>query len=341
MDIDNNELQIDSNNELQKVVKTENQWRKAFVIIAVTLVAVLLIGWNFKLSAELKNMMNQQMEIQSQLSGFGDSVSSSFSSFSQEIQGMLDAQDSIVADFSLKEVSRDLKAGTVQYRISATPKTYERGMVVSFVANDGKNSYQVQGKETNLTFTADLSCEFTDSITITILLKQGDTTQTQVLQKSEGWYSETLLSANEDFYSYLLGMDPQDPYFSEPTHEAFIDFRDYQGMEMETFSEVKRVDYYVLVNDKIVASAMGKPGSQTWYGEENQVIKGYKVNVPLKFLESLKLGDKVVLAVLITDIYDRRYCASSTGLEIKKMNQQIIIEIDEQYVFDREFDPLN
>jgi len=57
-------------------------------------------------------------------------------------------------------------------------------------------------------------------------------------------------------------------------------------------------------------------------------------------LESLKLGDKVVLAVLITDIYDRRYCASSTGLEIKKMNQQIILEIDEQFVYDREFDPL-
>jgi hypothetical protein len=333
-------MEIENNNELQEVVKTENQWRKALVILAVILVAVLLIGWNFKLSYDMKNMRNQQMEIQGQLNNASDSISISFSSFTEEIQRMLDAQDSIIADFSVKEVSRDLKAGTVQYSISATPKTYERGMVVSFVANDGKNSYQVQGEETNLTFTANLSCEFTDSITITMLLKQGDTTQTQVLQKSEGWYSETLLSANDDFYSYLLGMDPQDPYFSEPTRETFIDFRDYQEDAIETLSEVKRVDYYVLINDKIVVETVGKPGSQIWGEEEEQVTKGYKVNVPLKFLETLKDGDKLVLAVIINDTYDRRYCATSTGFEIMKMNQQLVIETDEQYVFDREFDPL-
>jgi hypothetical protein len=334
-------METENNNELQKVVKTENQWRKAFVIIAVTLVAVLLIGMNLKLSAELKNMMNQQMEIQSQLSEGGDSVLISFSSFTEEIKAMLEAQDSIVADFSVKEISRDLKSGTVEYRVSATPKTYQRGMAVSFVANDGTNSYEVQGEDNNLTFIADLSCGFTDKITITVLLKQGDTTQTQVLQKSEGWYSETLLTANEDFSFLLGGMDLADPYFSEPTYEAFIDFRNYQETEMDVFSEVKRVDYYVLVNDKIVASAVGKPGSQIWGEEEEQVTKGYKLNVPLKFLETLKSGDKLVLAVLINDIYDRRYCASSTGFDINKMNQNLIIETDEQYVFDREFDPLN
>lgn len=333
----NNELQ----NELQEVVKTENQWRKALIILAIILVAVLLIGWNFKLSYDMKNMRNQQMEIQSQLNNASDSISISFSSFTEEIKAMLEAQDSIVADFSVKEISRDLKAGTVQYSVSATPKSYQRGMAVSFVANDGTNFYEVQGEDNNLTFTANLSCGFTDSITITVLLKQGDKTQTQVLLKGEGWLSETLLSANEDFYYYLLGMDPQDPYFSEPTHEAFVDFRDYEEAEPETLSEVERVDYYVLLNDKIVAKAVGKPGTQTWYGEEEQVIRGYKVNVPLKFLETLKLGDKLVLAVLITDIYDRRYCASATGLEMKKINQQLVIEADEQYVFDRAFDPLN
>lgn len=334
-------METENNNELKEVVKTENQWRKALLILTIILVGVLLVGWNYKLSYDMKNMRNQQMEIQSQLNNVSDSISISFSSFSDEIQAMLDAQDSVIADFSVKEVSRDLKAGTVQYRVSATPKTYQRGMAVSFVANDGKNSYQVQGEEANLTYTANLSCGFTDNITITVLLKQGDTTQTQVLSKYEGWYSETLLAANEDFYSYLLGMDPQDPFFSEPTQEVFVDFRDYQGMEPETLSEVERVDYYVLVNDKIVATAVGKPGSQTWYGEEEQVIKGYKVNIPLKFLETLKLGDKLVLAVLITDIYDRRYCATSAGFEIKKMNKQLLIEPYEQYVFDRGFDPLN
>ncbi len=333
-------METENNNESKEVVKTENQWRKALLILTIILVAVLLIGWNYKLSYDMKNMRNQQMEIQSQLNYVSDSISTSFSSFTDEIQAMLDAQDSVIADFSVKEVSRDLKAGTVQYSISATPKTYQRGLTVSFVANDGNNSYEFQGEDDNLTYTANVSCGFTDSITIKVLLKLGDTTQTQVLFKGEGWYSETLLSANEDFYSYLLGMYPQDPYFSEPTHEAFIDFTDYQGMEPETVSEVERVDYYVLVNGKIVATAVGKPGSQTWYGEEEQVIKGYKVNVPLKFLKKLKVGDKLVLAVLLTDTYGRRYCASGSGLEIKKMNQQLVMEADEQYVFNREFEPL-
>jgi hypothetical protein len=334
-------METENNNESKEVVKTENQWRKALIILAIILIAVLLMGWNFKLSYDMKNMRNQQMEIQSQLNNVSDSISTSFSSFADEIQAMLDAQDSVIADFSVKEISRDLKAGTVQYSVSATPKTYQRGMIVSFVANDSKNSYEVQGEDNNLTYTADLSCGFTDNITITVLLKQGDTTQTQVLLKCEGWYSETLLSANDDFSFLLEGMNLKDPYFSEPNYEAFIDFRDYQEAAIETFSEVERVDYYVLVNDKIVSSAIGKPSSQIWGEEEEQVTKGYKVNVPLKFLETLKDGDKLVLAVLINDTYDRRYCATSTGFEIKKMNQQLVIETDEQFVFDRAFNPLN
>jgi hypothetical protein len=334
-------METDNKKDSTEVVKTVNQWRKALVIIAVILFAVLLIGWNFKLSVELNNMRNQQLEIKSQLSGVNDSITGSFSYFTDEVQKMLDAQDSIVADSSVKEISRDLKAGTLEFHVSATPKTYQKGMEVTFVANDGNRSYVVQGEENNLTYTANLSCGFTDSITIKVLLKQGDTTQTQVLLKGEGWYGETLLSANEDFYSFLIGIDPQEPYFSEPTYEAFIDFRDYQDMEPESLSELKRIDYYVLVNDKVVASAVGKPGTQTWYGEEEQVMKGYKVNVPLKFLETLKMDDKLVLAVLITDNYGRRYCASGTGLEINKVNQHLIIEMDEQFVYDRAFDPLS
>jgi hypothetical protein len=171
-------MDIIESKELKENARPVPNRQKTIIVILVVLAAVLLIGWNMKLSAELKGITNQQSEMQSQISGVSSSVSGSFSSFAQEIQDMLEAQDSILADYSVKEVARDLEAGTIQYDVSATPKTYEPGMTVSFVINDGKNSVEIQGKETNHAFTAEISCGFTDYITISVLLKQGDKTQT-------------------------------------------------------------------------------------------------------------------------------------------------------------------
>jgi len=328
-------MDIIESKEIKKSVRPVPNRKKTIIIIVVVLAAALLIGWNMKLTADLNAIANQQSEMQSQLSGVSSSVSGSFSSFAQEIRDMLKAQDSVLADYSVKETSRDLKAGTIQYEVSATPKTYQQGMSVSFVINDGKNSIEVQGKESNRAFTANLNGGFTDYITISVLLKQGDQTSIQVISKSEGLLSETMLSAEEDLWGLLLGRNPKDPVISGQTEEVFVTFRDYQGMFNS--SDAKSLVYYVLVNDKIVVSAVGKPGTQTWTGDVEEVIEGFKVNVPLKFLDNLKLGDKVVLAIVITDVNGRRYCAGGTGFKILKNSQGLIFETDEQYVYDRAF----
>jgi hypothetical protein len=144
-----------------------------------------------------------------------------------------------------------------------------------------------------------------------------------------------MLSAEEDMWGLLVGMNPKDPLISEPSYEVFVTFQDYQGMFNS--SDVKSLYYYVLINDKIVVSAVGKPGTQTWTGDVDEVVEGYKVNVSLKFLDNLKHGDKVVLAVVVADVYGRKYCAGGTGLKIGKNNQGLIVETDELYVYDRTF----
>ena len=328
-------MDFEENKELKEMPRPKISRKKAGIVILVVLAAVLLIGWNIKLSVELGEIANQQSEMQGQLSGVSSSLSGSFSGFAQEIQDMLKAQDSILADFSVNETARDLKAGTIQYDVSATPKTDQQGMTVSFVINDGKSSTEIRGTKSNHAFTAHLSSGFTDNIIISVLLKQGDKTQIQVITKNEGLLSETMLLANDDLWSSFVSMKLQELITYQTSYESFFTLQDYQGMI--TSGEVKRLDYYILVNNKIVVSAVGKPGTQDWSGDIEQVVEGFNVKVPLKFLETLKFGDRIDSAVVITDATGRKYCAGGSGLKVGKSNQSLIFETDEQYVFDRAF----
>lgn len=328
-------MDLENKTEEMKNARTDYRRRKAVAIVLAILGVTVLIGWNMKLSANLEEIKTQQDMIQGALAGVGGSVSSEMSGFAQEVQDMLKAQDSLLADYSVKEISRDLKAGTVQYKISATPKTYQQGMNVSFAVSDGHDTIEVQGKEVKHVFTAIASCAFTDNISISAFLNQGKETQIQVLEKFEGMLSETFLWADEDLQSFLIGMDPDELMAMETTHETFINLNVMDGSSI--LSEVKKLDYYVLVNQKIVVSKEGKPGIQTWYGEEEEVIHGYKVDVPLDFLKNLKEGDRVVVGVLITDDFGRRYCAGSSGMTVKTANKKLVIKPDDTLVYDRTF----
>jgi hypothetical protein len=171
-------------------------------------------------------------------------------------------------------------------------------------------------------------------------LIQDNITQIQVLEKYEGMFSETLVWADEDFSSFLNGMDPIAPDTSEPTYEAFIYFDEYyeeETGESNKADDVTALDYYVLVNNKIVVTKTGKPGTQTWTGDMERVLHGYKVEVPTNFLKGLKEGDRIVIAVLITDKYGRRYCATSSGLSVDKQSKKLIIKLDDSFVNDSAF----
>jgi hypothetical protein len=140
------ESDMDLENKSEPIEKKspDDRQRKAIAIVLAIIGVTVLLGWNMKLSANLEEIKTQQDMLQGELAGISGSVSGTMDGFTQEIQEMLQSQDSLLADYSVQEVSRDLKAGNVQYKISATPKTYQPGMKVSFVVNDGLDSTTVQ-----------------------------------------------------------------------------------------------------------------------------------------------------------------------------------------------------
>ena len=58
-------------------------------------------------------------------------------SISSQVESILKAQNSLVADYSTEILSADLANNTVTFSVRAVPKTYTDGLTVSFLADTG------------------------------------------------------------------------------------------------------------------------------------------------------------------------------------------------------------
>jgi hypothetical protein len=320
--------------EARKAALTKTRTRM-LGITALVIAAALLIVWNLTLQANIKSLQEQQAVLSDEIGNLYGAIDESFSMYTEQIKEMLEAQDSLFTDVTVTEVGRDLKNATVTYAVTAIPKVHQQGLEVAFVVNDGAKSTVVRAKESNHTFTANLSCALTDTISITAELQQGGKTQIQLLSKFVDTLSGTYLYLEDSFSMTLWASDPKILTDQEKTSEAFVYFAG--DVEESKRAQVKRVDYYVLVNQKIVFSGETNPGTDTWYGEEPTEVHGYKTKVPLDFLKTIRTGDRIEVAAVLTDVYGRRYCASYTSFHVKKVGEGALIDSDESIVLDRSF----
>lgn len=139
--------------------------------------------------------------VYSRIGQMDSSMSNQVYSISGQVEEILKQQNSLTVDYGIELVSADLVKNAVTFSVYAVPKTYVEGMRVEFSVDNGRdaNSKTVLSepdqKEQPVSekFSAELTCELTDDISITAVFVMPDgTRQTQPLQTYSGLYSGSL-----------------------------------------------------------------------------------------------------------------------------------------------------
>ena len=139
--------------------------------------------------------------VYSRIGQMDSSMSNQVYSISGQVEEILKQQNSLTVDYGIELVSADLVKNAVTFSIYAVPKTYVEGMRVEFSVDNGHNSNSKtvlsepdqNGQPVSEKFSAELTCELTDDISITAVFVMPDgTRQTQPLQTYSGLYSGSL-----------------------------------------------------------------------------------------------------------------------------------------------------
>ena len=257
------------------------------------------------------------------------SVSGQVYDISNQVEGILKQQNSLVVDSSTSLELYDLKANTVTFSVYAVPKTYVEGMRVEFLAENGETTSNVVGKAgedgTNQRFSATMSIPLTDEITLSALLVLPDgTRQTQPLQTYSGLYSGSLPDM-EDISDTDLENRAQ-------IENGTISFSD--AMEFAVTLNTK-LDNILIPRAEAVSSQMGLFKNQrliawaepisadeqtSFHGFDNALF--YRLE-PLSF--SFSTGNILEVAVLLTDEYGREtICPGTFPLTLDSSGQSLI-----------------
>ena len=139
--------------------------------------------------------------VYSRIGQMDSSMSNQVYSISGQVEEILKQQNALTADYGTELVSADLSKNAVTFSVYAVPKTYVEGMRVEFSVDNGHNSNSKtvlsepdqNGQPVSEKFSAELTSELTDDISITAVFVMPDgTRQTQPLQTYSGLYSGSL-----------------------------------------------------------------------------------------------------------------------------------------------------
>ena len=261
------------------------------------------------------------------------SMSNQVYSISGQMEEILKQQNALTADYGTKLVSADLPKNSVTFSIYAVPKTYVEGMRVEFSVDNGHNSNSKtvlsepdqNGQPVSEKFSAELTCELTDDISITAVFVMPDgTRQTQPLQTYSGLYSGSLPD--------VQSLDDGDLQGRGQIENGSLSFPD--AIEFAVTPN-KVLDNILIPRAEAVSTKVGLFKNQqliAWAepisAEEQTSFQGYD-NALFFRLEPLSFpfaaGDILETAVLLTDEYGREtICPGNFPLALSNDGQSLI-----------------
>ena len=264
------------------------------------LTGIVLFFAIFNLFSELNALRNQQGSISSSIAQVQNSVDRQIGSISGRVEEILKAQNSLTADYGCEQTAMDLAANTVDFRAWAVPKTSVEGMSAVFQADSGSGPVEVPAVlEPGQTFSADLTAELTDSITVSVVFIAPDGTRsTQLLDQFYSLYSETMPAV--DIQSNFMWMDLTDGalVLTEDSHERYIWTRDQNWSDSAAAIADVRVGLFK--NRQLAAWAERCEQPSSFHGFED---------CSFYCLPELRLDltaqDTVEIAAVVTDEYGR------------------------------------
>ena len=319
-----NELSEQQLNMVEQIVeryldaRPKQKIRKSWIVLGVAAaLAVVIVGFN--LFNRLDQLQTNYNWLNNSVNNLSSNMSNQIYSISNRVEEILQQQNSLLADYKTEISSVDYRKNQVTFSVSAVPKTYTEGLQTFFtVESEGvPTEFEAVRGEGNR-YSAEVVCEMTDHITISVSFVQDGVRQTQQVQTYSYLYTNSFpdypgFSVTTFIWPEDLKVRPTeegesgDAVLMLSEHERYVDIRKfsesvkayYEGAEQQA-PGMKSVRVGLFINNRL--SQWLEPSEQpsTYIGFED-----YDFYVLPESNIYLYEGDVVTVNAVFTDTYDR------------------------------------
>lgn len=293
------------------------KWQRfGIALAALALVAVML-----HFSRDLEQIQHNYESLQSSVYRIDESVGYQIDSITGQVETILQAQNSLVADFDLSQPEIDGADSTVTYTITVTPKTYLPGMQAQLLAeSDGAAITADATLGENQTFTGRITCPLSNQINLKVNFLTGEKQEQQLLKAVSGLYDSTLPEAPSLLAEQLDGITLRDDGTVVLETDAYLPVRRKDSSTAAAAggtapAEIASLQVGLFCNRELVAWAEPCEQPSSYSGFEDYAF----YTVPPMELPG-GAGDFYVSAALICDTFGRQYitcgdawCLDETG----------------------------
>lgn len=131
---------VDRYLEAQPAPARRKKWQRFCLVLAV-LALIWVLG---KLFDGIEQIRYDYANLQNSVQRIDSSVNSQIGTITDRVESILQAQNSLVADFDISQPEVDVKNGTATFMLSVTPKTYLPGMQAQFLAESGDQTVSAE-----------------------------------------------------------------------------------------------------------------------------------------------------------------------------------------------------
>lgn len=283
----------------QPTPKKRRRW--PYVLAAL---AVLWGGW--RLMERMDRMDNQYNSLSNSINNITYSVDCQIDTITNRVEEILKSQNDLTADYDTEMTAWDLSRNTVTFSLRAVPKTYVAGMEVVFLADSGDGPEEFPAEEgPGREFTAQITCELTDSITLSAVFVNGDTRQTQLLDNYSGLYQDSMPRLYLDGleFCFLHEKREKDGLFHLPEGYGWLE--DQEPDIKFGAVEVQDLKVGLFKNFRLVTWLEPCERPKNWDVDAEQFFRFDAMDM------DLERGDMLHFAAIYTDQYGRQGVAPS------------------------------
>lgn len=276
------------------------------------LAAVILVVAVWSLFSRLEQLDDRYNSLQNSVNQVTSSVNGQIGSISNRVEEVLKAQNQLTADYGTERLEADYENGTVRFRLYAVPKTYVPGMRAEFVAVSGGETVTLPVEEAEQQrFSGEFACPLSDQVTLSVVFLRPDgTRETQLLEDYWNLISDSYPDVQVDAFAFFgkelsegkLTLTPTECFFLVDSQPADVGAAQVKSLRAGLFRDQKLVAW---------AEPCGQPESYVgrWEGSFFQLPE---------LSLSLKAGDTLQLAALVTDTYGRQFMAMDVPFVVRE-----------------------
>lgn len=286
---------------LSKKQQTRNSVMFGILFGACCLMALLV----FSLMGKVNSTSAQYEQLQMSLQDFQVSIHNEVDGIAYRVEAAMKAQGELTAGYDCALQSTDPAAQTAVFAVSAVPKTYTDGMRAVFYAETREDAHgervAVEGRHDGQTFSAELTCPLSDTITLGVTFIHGGQRQTQVL--------EQFYDLRYDSIPWMQVQGSRSYRYPNGGGQVQINRCEIAVTPEKPWLTVRSVRVGLFLDRKLVAWAEPHTPVDSYIGWEGDVFTLPDLPLTLKPQD----GDTLVCAAVVTDLYGREYVFSEYG----------------------------